>query len=372
MKKFIASSLFIFATLISTFAQLQPLTVPNAGGNRKASVSEFIGLCEVKINYNRPTVKGREGKIWGTDIAHYGLKDLQFGTSKAAPWRVGANETTTISFSTDAKIEGKDIKAGTYGLLMSLGEQETTVIFNKNTTAWGSYSYNPADDVLQVKVKNETLDKSQEWMMFEFENQTNNSANVALSWEKRKIPFKVEIDALKLQFESFKRELETPKGFTSAAFVQAANFCLANNYEMEQGFSWANRAIAPTFPGERNFQSLSTVANFLAKQGKQTEADAMMKEAIPFGNAAQVNVYARSLLAQKRSKEAFDIYQTNYNKFPNIFATNFGMVRAYSGINDFKKAIEYAKLALAQAPNPAQKGIVEQIIKDLEAGKSVN
>ncbi len=358
--------------LSPAFSQLQPLSTPNAGGNRKASVSEFIGFCEVKINYNRPTVKGREGKIWGTDIAHYGFKDLQFGTSKAAPWRVGANECTTIFLSTDAKIEGKDIKAGSYGLFMSLGEFETIVIFNKNTTAWGSYSYNPADDVLQVTVKNESLDKSQEWMKFEFENQTDNSAIIALSWEKRKIRFKVEVDALKLQFESFKKELETPKGFTSGAFSQAANFCLNNNYELEQGFEWANRAIAPVFPGEKNFGTLQTVANYLEKQGKQKEADAMMKEAIPFGKVGQVNVYARKLLGQNRNKEAFEIYQTNYNKFPNIFASNFGMVRAYSGMNDLKKALEFARLALAQAPNANQKTIVEQIIKDLEAGKSVN
>jgi tetratricopeptide (TPR) repeat protein len=182
----------------------------------------------------------------------------------------------------------------------------------------------------------------------------------------------VEVDALKLQFESFKKELETPKGFTSGAFSQAANFCLNNNYELEQGFEWANRAIAPVFPGEKNFGTLQTVANYLEKQGKQKEADAMMREAIPFGNVGQVNVYARKLLGQNRNKEAFEIYQTNYNKFPNIFASNFGMVRAYSGMNDLKKALEFARLALAQAPNANQKTIVEQIIKDLEAGKSVN
>jgi tetratricopeptide (TPR) repeat protein len=365
---------FILVLLFANnaFAQLQPLTTPNAGGNKKASISENIGLCEVKIQYNRPGVKGREEKIWGTDIAHYGLKDLQFGTSKAAPWRVGANECTVISFSTDAKIEGKDIKAGSYGLFMNLGEQETTVIFNKNTTAWGSYSYNPTEDVLQVTVKNESLEKSTEWLKFEFENQTNNTANVSMIWEKRRISVKVEVDILKTQFESFKRELETPKGFSSTAFTQAAQFCLQNNYELEQGFSWANRAIEPSFPGERNFVTLNTVASYLIKQGKQSEADALMKEAIPLGTVVQVNTYARSLLAQKRSKEAFDVYKANYDKFPNIFASNFGMARAYSGINDLKKALEYAKLAHAQATFPAQKATVEQMIKDLEAGKNVN
>lgn len=371
MKTFILSLCLVIGTSLA-YAQLLPLTTAPSAANKRASVSEFIGFCEVKINYNRPGVKGREGKIWNTDVAHYGLKDLRFGTSKAAPWRVGANECTAISFSTDVKIEGKDLKAGSYGLLMNLGETETTIIFNKNTTAWGSFSYNPADDVLQVTVKNEALDKSVEWMKFEFENQTNNAATVALLWEKRKIAFKVETDVIKTQFESFMRELETPRGFSSGAFVQASAFCLQNNYELEQGFVWAQRAVAATFPGERNFLSINNLASYLTKQGKQTEADALMKEAIPLGTAGQVNIYARSLLNQKRTKEAFEVYQANYNKFPNTFATNFGMTRAHSGMGDNKKALDFAKLALAQAPNAAQKGIIEQIIKDLEAGKTVN
>jgi hypothetical protein len=354
------------------FAQLQPLTTPNNGGNKRATVSENIHLCEVKLTYNRPAVKGREGKIWGTDIAHYGLKDLQFGSSKAAPWRVGANECTVISFSTEAKVDGKSIAPGCYGLYMNLGETETTIIFNKNTSAWGSFSYNPADDVLQVTVKNEAINQSVEFMKFEFDNHTPTSAILALLWEKRRIPMKIEVDGLQLQFISFKKELETPKGFTSAAFAQAANFCLQNNYEIEQGFAWANRSAGSVFPGERNFVSLSTVANYLFKQGKQSEAGAVMKEAIPLGNAIQVSTYARSLITQKRATEALEIYKANYEKYPNIFATNFGMIRAHSALGDYKKALEFAKKALPQAPGDSQKSQVEKMIKDLETGKDIN
>jgi hypothetical protein len=366
---FIGCLLSLFA--IKGFSQLQPLSIPNAGGNKKASISENIGFCEVLVKYHRVGVKGREGKIWGSNIAHYGLQNLQFGTSTASPWRVGANECTVVSFSTDVKIEGQQLPAGSYGLFMNLDSLETIIIFNKNTTSWGSFNYDSKEDVLQVKVKNESLEKSLEWLKFDFEKQTETSAYLYIQWEKRKIGFKIEVDGLRNQFNVFKKELETPKGFTSAAYTQAANFCLQNNFELEQGFAWANRATSNTFPGERNFNTLNTLASYLVKQGKQVEADAIMKEAIPFGTVGQVNIYARSLIA-KRPKEAFDIYQANFNKFPNIFASNFGMVRAYSGINDLKKALEFAKLALAQAPSPNQKAIVEQIIKDLEAGKQVN
>src|SRR5215204_5278802 len=96
MYKIITATIFFF--LIAVTAQSQ-ITLP-ADGNKKASVSENIGITTVKVDYSRPGVKGREGKIWGS-VVHYGFADLHYGTSKAAPWRAGANENTTIEFSSD-------------------------------------------------------------------------------------------------------------------------------------------------------------------------------------------------------------------------------------------------------------------------------
>src|SRR6266576_3114259 len=99
----------------SSFSQIIPLTLEPDGGNRKASVSEQVGIVKISINYSRPGVKGREGQIWNTRVAHYGFIDLGHGTSNAAPWRAGANENTTVSFSHPVNVEGKDLPAGTYG-----------------------------------------------------------------------------------------------------------------------------------------------------------------------------------------------------------------------------------------------------------------
>jgi Protein of unknown function (DUF2911) len=107
--KAIMKALFFFTVLLFTkgvFSQIMPLTTEPDGGNKKASVSEQIGVVKININYSRPGVKGREGKIWGTNVAHYGFRDQGHGTSYAAPWRAGANENTTMSFSHSLKIEG--------------------------------------------------------------------------------------------------------------------------------------------------------------------------------------------------------------------------------------------------------------------------
>jgi hypothetical protein len=368
MKKLSIFFFFMFVAASSILAQMEPLTIPNIGGNKRASVSEFIGLCEVTIRYHRPGVKGREGKVWGTPVAHYGFQNLGFGSSEASPWRAGANENTLITFSKDVTIEGKPLAAGTYGLFMSLGATETIVIFSKDTKSWGSYFYNPNEDALRVTVKNQENTEGVEWLKYDFLNQTDDAARVTLLWEKRKIAFKVEIDALKTQFESFASELKIPKGFGTPAISQAANFCLKNNYEMAQGLKWANAAVN----NQKSFQTLSTKAAFLKKMNQSSDADAVMKEACTIANTLELHNYARSLLNEKRGQEALDVFKINYEKTPNVYTTNVGLLRGYSATGDYKKALTYAKAALTQAPDNINKQSVEKMIATLEGGKDVN
>jgi hypothetical protein len=134
----------IFPLIITVFffnyATAQILTTPPDGGNKKATVTERIGITDITIHYDRPAVKGRDGKIWG-QLVHKGFMDLGFGTSKAAPWRAGANENTTFTCTTDVMVEGKNLKAGTYGFFIAMGDGEATLIFSNNATSWGSFFY---------------------------------------------------------------------------------------------------------------------------------------------------------------------------------------------------------------------------------------
>src|SRR5689334_3114225 len=147
--------------MISSFAQI-PLTVSPSGGNKKAIIGERIGLTDVTIHYDRPGVKGREGHIWG-QLIPVGFVDQGFGNSKAAPWRAGANENTTIEFSNDVTIEGQPLKAGKYGFFIAYDSLQSTVIFSKNSTSWGSFFYDSSEDALRVKIKPVTMPNSVEW-----------------------------------------------------------------------------------------------------------------------------------------------------------------------------------------------------------------
>ncbi|MEP7106653.1 MAG: DUF2911 domain-containing protein [Ferruginibacter sp.] len=370
MKSIFLMVILFFLSVSSSFSQIAPLTAEPDGNNKKASISEQIGIVKISVSYSRPGVKGREGKIWNTPIAHYGFTDLGHGTSHAAPWRAGANENTTISFSHPVHIEGKDLAAGIYGFFISLGEQESTLIFSKTSNSWGSFYYDSTEDALRIKVKNEILDKSVEWLRYEFTDQTGKSAVIALSWEKRRIPFRVEADIQKLQMASFRDEFRTTRPFYD--FIQAANYCINNNIELEQALAWMDRAIYFRIMGVKNFQTLSTKAAVLTKMNRPEEAKKVMEEAIPMGTMTEVHFYARALLNQLMLQDALHVFKMNYDKFPNVFTTNVGLGRAYSALGEYRKALQYIKAALPQSPDEMNRTHIEIMIKNLEEGKDVN
>ena len=360
-----------FTMLCFTLSASAQLTGPPDGGNKKASVSERIGITDVTIHYDRPAVKGREGKIWN-GLVHTGYKDLGFGTSKAAPWRAGANENTTITFSTDVKVEGQPLKAGTYGLFAAMGTGDATLIFSNNTSSWGSFFYDQKEDALRVNVKTAPLNESVERLKYEFMDETDNSATVALLWEKLKIPFKVEVDFVKTQMEAFRNELRGDRGFKWDNFVTAAQFAVQNNTNLEEALRWSDIATTPGFPGQKNFQTLSTKASVLNKMGKTAEADAIMKEAMPLASMQELHQYGRQLLQQKRAKEALDVFKMNAQRNPNQFTTYMGLVRGYSANGDYANAIKNAELAKPLAPNQPNKDAIDKMIATLKEGKDIN
>lgn len=369
MNKALLMTTALFISIIS-FSQI-PLTVAPSGGNKKASVTERIGLTDVTIHYDRPAVKGREGKIWG-QLVHAGYIDQGFGNSKAAPWRAGANENTIFEFSTPVQIEGQNLPAGKYGFFIAYDPTESTLIFSKNSSSWGSYYYDDKEDALRIKVKPQLLDKNVEWLKYEFMNETENSATVALQWEKLMIPFKIEVDYVNTQLESFRKELRTEKGFIWESWNQAAAWCLQRNVNLEQALVWADTATSTTFGGDQAFQAWSTKAQLLEKLNRAGEAADIMKKSMAFANMNEIHQYGRQLLQQKKNKEALEIFKTNFQKNPNQFTTLMGLVRGYSANADYKNALKYANQALPLAPSPQNKTNVEMMIGKLKEGKDAN
>jgi len=181
--------------LILSFLLILPLTTFAQGSkvrpSLKASCMQRLGIdTDITIEYSRPGVKGR--KIWG-ELVPYGLAPgNKYSNDKPYPWRAGANENTTIEFSKDVLIEGNKLPAGKYGIHMIPSEKDWIIIFSKNNSAWGSFSYNQEEDALRVTVT-PTETPHQEWLIFGFGNLAGTSATAFLLWEKLMVPFKIEL-----------------------------------------------------------------------------------------------------------------------------------------------------------------------------------
>lgn len=231
----------------------------------RAEAEQRIGITDITVTYHRPAVRGRE--IWG-DLVPYG-KDQPY------PWRAGANENTTIHFSDDVKVEGFDLPAGAYGFHIYPSEKMWTLIFSKNATSWGSFFYSPAEDALRIEVEPQNV-PHREWLMYGFEDLTEDSAYVFLHWEEKKVRFQVEVDVHDIVLRSIREELRNIPGFTWQGYYQAANYSLQNELNYEEALEWIDQSIRR----QENDFNLRVKGQLLARTGKPEEARDVLEQAL--------------------------------------------------------------------------------------------
>lgn len=365
-----ASSL---ALLIATSSALaQNISTPPSGDNQKASVSQWIGLVKVTIDYSSPDVhsptgEDRTGHIWG-ELVPYGMHDLGFNDCKSCPWRAGANENTAFAVSHDVTIEGQPLAAGRYGLHMVAGKDEWTVIFTKRADAWGSYFYEPSDEALRVTVKPSACE-FHEWLTYEFTDRQPAQATVALRWEKLQVPFTIKVpDATALYAAKIQDEMHSGKAFDWWNLDAAAQFWLQNKLGAKQAVAWAEKAVAQPGVGNENFQTLSTLAMAHMAAGDEAAATRTIDRAMASGGltATAMHGFARQLQGIGRPKDAMRVFETNAKRFNGQWPTGFGLARGYDGLGETAKAIAAAKKALPSAPDEPNRRNIEAFITRLE------
>ena len=217
--------------------------------------------------------------------------------------------------------------------------------------------------------KNQPLSK--ERLDYTFNNQTDRSVEVALEWERWRIPFNVEVDIVNTTLASIRSQMSGSMGFDPASLQAAANWCLQNNSNLNEAMNWINSATNPNLGGVETFSALSTKSGLLSKLGKKDEADKAMKTALENASALELHGYGRQLLAEKKTAEAMTIFEKNYKKNDGKWPTTVGMMRGLSATGNISEALKYAKLALVQAPDDLNKKSIEASIKKLEGGKAL-
>ncbi|MEQ1677392.1 MAG: DUF2911 domain-containing protein [Chitinophagaceae bacterium] len=358
------STIFLFS--ISLFAQMD---LPPSGGNPRATISEEVGITSITLKYSRPDVNKREGKIWGDgNLVTYGFTSTNLITNKnTQPWRAGANENTIITFEHDVKVEGKNIKAGTYGLHMAVWPDSVQLIFSNQSGSWGSFYYDEKYDALRVTVKPVALDRSVEYLKYEFIEHKEKYCVIAMQWEKLSVPFKIEIDAENVVIAKLRDEVTSQKGFNAFNMLAAAQYCVNKNINLEEALEWSKRAALT-----KTYATLNNLSNNYAKLNRLPLADSAMNEALVFANPNQYMGSGRSMITAKRLERALEIFNASQKKNGDVYAVNAGFMSYYSAKGDFTKAQEYAGKALAQASNDATKKQIEGFITKLKEGKDIN
>lgn len=351
--------ILLFATLfvIQSYCQI---SWPPSADNQTSKVSQFVGLVEASVKYQRPNVhspsgEDRKGKIWGTLIP--------YGDNLPFPWRMGANERTVIEFSHDVLIDNNIVKAGRYGLMAFIAEKEPwTIIISKEPAGWGAYSYKKEDDLLRIKVTPTDCEYT-EWLTFGFDNPTMESTELFMRWENKEFRFPIKVqDYTSLYVDHFRKELkEAPALFYSENWQWAADFCVNHDVNLEEALTWANMSMTPGI-GEETFARLQTKANILKKLGKQTEADAAMDKAVASSTASArgIDNYARGLLKENRADRALTIFKASEKRFAEQkFLTSLGMADYYQYTKDKKNEVKYVKLAIENLPDRQKEKLPE-------------
>jgi tetratricopeptide (TPR) repeat protein len=344
------SCLAIAAAPLASSAQSSVLDLPLQ--SQAAEVSQRIGVTDIIIRYHRPLANDR--KIWG-GLIPYG-----------AVWRAGANINTTISFSDPVIIEGKPLDKGTYGLHMIPNEEEWTIVFSKNSTSWGSFTYDPAEDALRVNVKPVPAPMHNA-LTYEFDQLQPDSAVVELEWDKVAVPFKVSVDVHDIMQASLKRQLRNLSGYSWVGWDDAANYLLAEKVGLADALTYANKSIEY----EDRYDNEMTKAKVLASLNRKDEAAAAEKRALALASPFELHAYARQLMAEKRNDEAFAIFRENASKHPDEWFVHAGLARMYCAQGNFGAAAKEMKVALAGAPDN-QKLSVDGLVKRLEARQDIN
>ena len=318
--------------LTVSVAAAQVPRLPTPWASPRARVSQVIGVSEVSLDYGRPGVKGRV--IWGGIVPW------------DAVWRAGANENTTITLSHAARVEGQPLAAGTYGLHMLPRPDRVSVIFSRNSSSWGSFTYDEPEDALRVDVTPVDAPPT-EWMEFEFADLSSTAATCRLVWDTRAVPFRIEFDTPALVV-AYARDnyLRGVAFFSWQGWDNAARYCLAAGVQLEQGLQWAERSVALN----ANATNLTTQAGLLEKLGRVTEAALLRDRAAGMATETELNVQGYQHLNAGRTAEALAVFERVTQRWPDSWNAWDSLAEGCVAAGDTARALEMYRKARALAP----------------------
>jgi DUF2911 family protein len=337
------ASFAVFALGAAAAAGQVPIVGPQP--SPKATISQTVGVTDVTISYHRPAVNKR--KVWGELVPYKNV------------WRAGANENTTITFSSPVTVEGKTLAAGTYGVHMFPAEGDWEVAFSTQHQAWGSFSYDPKEDAARVTVHPRPA-PFEERLSYRFDDPTENDVTAVLHWEKLEVPFKIGVDTKAVMLASIRDQLRGLPRFSWQGWNSAAGYALRSDLgNWDEAIGWADQSIATN----ENFTNLRVKAGLLEKKGDTKAAAELREKSLKLATEVDMNVYGYQLLGQKKFDEAIAVFKGNIAKYPQSWNAYDSLAEGYATKGDKKLALDFYSKALSMAPEAQKKRINDAMAK---------
>jgi Protein of unknown function (DUF2911) len=216
-------ALLVTAAVALTFANAQQLTTPQPSPTQV--VKQNFGVGFIELNYSRPAKKDR--KIMG-DLVPFGKV-----------WRTGANAATTLTFSEDVTIGGKEIKAGKYGMLTIPDAKKWTIIISKDVNVSQPADYKPENDVVRVEADVVATPFTVENFTIAFANITGSSCNIEMMWENTYLQFPVSTGTDK----KVMGQIDNLMNKDNKPYFNAAAYYYDNGKDLNQALGWVNKAL---------------------------------------------------------------------------------------------------------------------------------
>jgi tetratricopeptide (TPR) repeat protein len=216
--------------VLLAFALVANAQVQTPQPSPAASVSTVVGLTDIKIDYFRPSLKGR--KIFGE-------KDVMY--PHGTIWRTGANNGTKITFSDDVKVEGIAVAKGEYLIFTWPGATEWTISLYKDIALGGNTDgYDKTKEAANFKVKLEKLTEKVETLTINIGDISadSKSAKVQIAWENASVKFTVAVD----YDAKVMKSIEAATKVNPNNYFNAAVYYLENGKDLKQALQWVNIA----------------------------------------------------------------------------------------------------------------------------------
>ncbi|MES2773171.1 MAG: DUF2911 domain-containing protein [Bacteroidota bacterium] len=269
MKKIIFG-LALSAGLVCSYAQ--PIVTPQPSTTQ--TIKQNFSVGSIELSYSRPNIKGR--KVFG-DLVPFGKV-----------WRTGANNATTLTFTDDVMIGGKDVKAGKYGLLSIPGATEWTLIITKDLNVTSPSAYKQENDVVRVSCKPTQISQTIETFTIMFANVTNSSTDLQILWDNTVavLPISTNTDAKVMgQIDNIFNKDNKP-------YFAAASYYYDNGKDLTQAKAWVDRAIADP-ANAKAFWMTMLKARIQEKMGDKSGAKNSAEKTIALATEAKNDDYIK-------------------------------------------------------------------------------